>query len=98
MTTVLQENDIKSCDLYIADHQLQTSILGELHLVIKANIVSPEKQYLELGSVISSKSKGRSSKKDITVCDLTGKGAQDTAITRNTYEEMMKKNLGMKLN
>ena len=94
----LDPHIIKSCDLYIADYQSQTSILGELHHAIKANLVSPEKQYTELGSVISKKSKGRSSKKDITVCDLTGTGVQDTAIARHTYVEVMKKNLGMKLN
>ena len=34
----------------------------------------------ELGEIIAGRAKGRTSPDDMTVCDLTGTGAQDTAI------------------
>ena len=88
---------IKTCDLYVADRQSQTSILGELHHAIKANLIAKEKKFTELGNIIHEK-KGRSSKNQITVCDLTGTGVQDTAIARYAFNIAMKKNLGLQLN
>ena len=89
---------IQICDLYVADRQSQTSILGELHHAIKANLVSEEKKFTELGDVIGKKDKGRSSEDQITVCDLTGTGVQDTAIARYAFEIAMRNNLGLQLN
>ena len=77
---------IKSCDLYIPDKQSQTNILGELNHAIKKELVSVNKQFVELGNVIKNPSLGRNSKNDITVCDLTGTGVQDTAIARYTFD------------
>ena len=37
---------------------------------------------------------GRKSKDDITVCDLTGTGVQDTAIARHTFNIALNKKLG----
>ena len=77
---------IKSCDLYIPDKQSQTNILGELNHAIKKEFISVNKQFVELGNVIKNPSLGRNSKNDITVCDLTGTGVQDTAIARHTFD------------
>ena len=85
---------IKNCDLYIPDSLSQTKILGELHHAIKYNLVSSNKHYNELGNVILDPSLGRKSKEDITVCDLTGTGIQDTAIARETHEIAMNLKLG----
>ena len=59
---------VQECDLYIADKQSQTTILGELHHAIKAKLISSEKIFTELGSVINKDVQGRSSKDAITVC------------------------------
>ena len=85
---------IKNCDLYIPDSLSQTKILGELHHAIKYNLVSSNKHYNELGNVILDPSLGRKSKEDITVCDLTGTGIQDTAIARETHEIAINLKLG----
>ena len=77
---------IKDCDYYIPDSQSQTSILGELNHAIKAGLVSAEKKYNELGSVIINSNLGRRNINDVTVADLTGTGVQDTAIARHTYK------------
>ena len=89
---------VQECDLYIADKQSQTTILGELHHAIKAKLISPEKIFTELGSVINKDVQGRSSKDAITVCDLTGTGVQDTAIARYAFNLAMKNNFGLQLN
>ena len=88
---------IQNCDLYVADRQSQTSILGELHHALKANLVSKDKKFTELGDVIDTQTKGRKSEDQITVCDLTGTGVQDTAIARYAFEIAMKNNLGLQL-
>ena len=36
--------------------------------------------FTELGQIIAGQQPGRSDERQITVCDLTGTGAQDTAI------------------
>ena len=77
---------IKSCDLYIPDKQSQTELLGELHHAIKQELVDVNKKYIELGEVIKNPNLGRKSKEDITVCDLTGTGVQDTAIARHVFD------------
>ena len=39
----------------------------------------------ELGDVVSGKVKGRPSEEAVTICDLTGTGAQDTAIATHAF-------------
>ena len=58
---------------------LQAEKLGELRSAREAGLlagVTPP----ELGEVVSGSGPGRRSQDDITICDLTGTGAQDTAI------------------
>jgi len=88
---------IKKCDTYIPDSQPQTAVLGELHHAIKANIISVNENFNEIGEVILNPALGRKNKEDITLCDLTGTGVQDTAIARFTFDIAMKKNLGTRL-
>jgi len=88
---------IKLCDKYIPDNQPQTTILGELHHAIKENIISPDHKFYDLGSIIIDPSLGRKNKEDITICDLTGTGVQDTAIARYTYNICKENNLGIKI-
>ena len=55
--------------------------------------ITPE-TIAELGSVIYGKSSGRQSEADITICDLTGTGVQDTAIAVYTFEQATELNFG----
>ena len=88
---------IKDCDSYVPDSQSQTTVLGELHHAISENIVSPSDNFNELGDIILNPDLGRKSKDDITLCDLTGTGVQDTAIARFTFDIAMSKKLGTKV-
>ena len=73
----------------------QSEKLGELHHAIIQN-KTPD-FVLELGNIIADPSLGRKDPNDITVCDLTGTGAQDTAIAVYAIEKALKKNFGMEL-
>jgi ornithine cyclodeaminase/alanine dehydrogenase-like protein (mu-crystallin family) len=50
---------------------------------------------IELGELTSKKVVGRQNDEQITVCDLTGTGVQDTAIALFAYQEMKKRNKGL---
>lgn len=71
---------LERADLYVPDRQSQTELLGELHHAISARVVSGDRRFAELGDIIAGKAGGRASADDITICDLTGTGIQDTAI------------------
>ena len=88
---------LSSCDVYVPDSQAQTSILGELHNALSNNLISPDTVFNDLGNIILDPNLGRKNKEDITICDLTGTGVQDTAIARYAYNLAIKNNLGMKL-
>ncbi len=65
---------------YICDRAQQTRVLGELHHALKAGALPADAAIVELGQVIAKQAAGRTSDADVTICDLTGTGAQDTAI------------------
>ncbi len=76
----LEPECLRVASLYVADRRSQTELLGELHHAIKAGVVSPASQVVELGEIACGQSFGRRSDDEITICDLTGTGVQDTAI------------------
>jgi ornithine cyclodeaminase len=65
---------------YFADSLAQTRRLGELAHAIKVGAASERQPFAELGQVIAHLAPGRVREDDITLCDLTGTGVQDTAI------------------
>lgn len=65
---------------YVCDRLQQVRVLGELHHAIEAGVTDADASFAELGEVIAQQAQGRMSDDEITVCDLTGTGAQDTAI------------------
>lgn len=73
-------------DAYVADRLSQTRVLGELHHAIEAGLLGAQQTFAELGQVIAGQRPGRLSAEQITLCDLTGTGAQDTAIANLAFE------------
>lgn len=69
---------IEASDRFVCDSIAQSTRLGELRSAIAAGF-DPDRA-IELGQVISRDANGRTGPDDVTVCDLTGTGAQDTAI------------------
>ncbi|MCR4267981.1 cyclodeaminase [Nitratireductor sp. ZSWI3] len=66
-------------DLYVADRVSQCEKLGELAAAIAAGAWSGGRPP-ELGEIVAGLTQGRTSDDQLTICDLTGTGAQDTAI------------------
>ena len=78
---------LKKADLVVADSITQCLERGEIAHAIRAGLIRKDK-LVELGSVISGSTKGRSSEDQITVADLTGVAVQDIAITKTVYEAL----------
>jgi ectoine utilization protein EutC len=75
---------LAAADLYVADRVSQCETSGELEAARAAGLlvgVTPP----ELGAIVTGKVPGRTSAGDITICDLTGTGAQDTAIATHVF-------------
>ena len=82
-------------DAYVADRLSQTRVLGELHHAIAAGLVDAQVDFAELGQVIAGQRAGRTSNEQITLCDLTGTGAQDTAIASLAYQRARQAGKGL---
>lgn len=67
-------------DRYVCDRQSQCALMGELHHALKTGVVSENEVFPELGAIVTGDAKGRETETQITLCDLTGTGVQDTAI------------------
>ena len=76
-----------AADLYVADRGSQTEKLGELRSAIAAGLWTGGAP-VELGDVITKKSAGRKAAEDVTIADLTGTGAQDTAIASHVAAKL----------
>lgn len=75
---------LAAADLYVADRVSQCERLGELRTAMESgswNRGTPP----ELGDIVSGRFPGRKNASDITICDLTGTGAQDTAIANYVF-------------
>src|SRR5690606_18095329 len=70
---------LAAADLYVCDRVSQCEKLGELRSAIAAGVWTRGTPP-ELGDVVAGKHAGRTSDAQVTICDLTGTGAQDTAI------------------
>lgn len=67
-------------DRLVVDRKSQCERLGELRSALAAGTLRAEQPIDELGEIVAGLKPGRRSADEITVCDLTGTGAQDTAI------------------
>jgi ornithine cyclodeaminase len=84
---------LAQADLYVADRVSQCVALGELRSGVEAALISQD-GIPELGQIVAGDKPGRPSPDAITICDLTGTGAQDTAIATFAVTEARKRGLG----
>ena len=79
MKNELEPEVLARADMYVCDRVSQAAVLGELRTArsrgLLAHVDPPE-----LGQVVAGMRSGRRSESDISICDLTGTGAQDTAM------------------
>jgi len=69
---------VAAADLVVCDDVGQSGRLGELRAAVAAGF-DPQ-DVVALGAVIDGSAHGRTADDEVTICDLTGTGAQDTAI------------------
>ena len=84
-------------DRIACDRKSQVFRLGELHHALEAGVVSEDGEIIELGELTSGANPGRQSEEQITVCDLTGVGVQDTQIARLAYQRAVEQGLGIEI-
>lgn len=82
-------------DRIIVDRRSQCERMGELHHALAAGAVAADAAIDELGAVVDGRVPGRRSDAEVTVCDLTGTGAQDTAIALFAFERARARGLGL---
>jgi ectoine utilization protein EutC len=94
----LDADALSRADLLVCDRKSQCFRLGELHHGLEAGILSrDDESIVELGELTSGRHPGRGSDEEITICDLTGVGVQDTAIALLAYQRAMGKGLGIRI-
>lgn len=82
-------------DRFVCDLQSQSARLGELHHALEAGVIDEDDdRIVELGEVTAGRQPGRESDHEITVCDLTGVGVQDTVIARLAYRKAREQGYG----
>ncbi|MCP4433689.1 MAG: ectoine utilization protein EutC [Gammaproteobacteria bacterium] len=79
---------------YYCDRLSQTQKLGELHHAIEKGLIASSQQYPEIGQVAALQKPARQTEDDITFCDLTGTGIQDTAIATLAYQLCLQQKIG----
>ena len=79
---------LRNVDIYIADDLDACRLHGELQTLREAELAL----VTTLGDVISGKEPGRTSDHQMTVSDLTGVGAQDTAIAVEAFQRLLGRN------
>lgn len=77
---------LAAADLYVCDRVSQCAELGELASARAKGLMMATPP--ELGAIITGAAQGRQSESDITLCDLTGTGVQDTAIASHVYANL----------
>lgn len=85
---------LQRADVLVCDRKSQAFRLGELHHALVAGLITEDDRIIELGELAGGRRSGRQDANQITVCDLTGTGAQDTAIALLAYRKAMAAGLG----
>lgn len=93
----LYADTLGRADLLVCDSKSQCFRLGELHHGLDEGVISQDDEVIELGDLTSGRKSGRRSNEEITICDLTGVGVQDTAIALLAYRKAMEKRLGLQI-
>ena len=83
----LETDCLKKATLLVCDRAAQCLKMGELQHGVAAGFISEDSNIVELGEYASGQKRFKRSADDITICDLTGMGVQDTAIAYLAMEK-----------
>jgi ectoine utilization protein EutC len=88
--------DVLQCaDRLACDSKDQCFRLGELHHALDMGFITRDTDITEMGEMTGGRRLGRLDENEITVCDLTGVGVQDTTIALLAYQKARALGLGM---
>lgn len=90
----LEDEVLQRADVCVCDVKAQCVELGELHHVWTHWDDDRKDSVVELGELTTGKTPGRTGDRQVTVCDLTGTGVQDTAIARLALRKL-ERNIGL---
>jgi ornithine cyclodeaminase len=90
----LEAEILRMADRVVCDRLSQCRANGELQYLLRNGELPPGLEIAELGELTTGRKPGRQSRSEITVCDLTGTGVQDTAIANLAYVEAVKLEMG----
>jgi len=82
-------------DRLVCDRLAQCRTNGEVQHLLDGGGLPKGREIIELGELTNGDKQGRQREDEITVCDLTGTGVQDTAIANLAYAAALEKNLGV---
>jgi ornithine cyclodeaminase len=93
----LEAEVLRTADRVVCDRLSQCRQNGELQHVTEQGELPAGLQVVELGELTTGQKQGRQSPEELTVCDLTGTGVQDTAIANLAYAEARRAGLGIEV-
>ena len=88
---------IQRADMLVCDRKSQSFSMGEFHHAFETGLISETSPIAELGEITSGLKPGRQTDYQITICDLSGTGVQDTAIADLALQLAAKKGLGIEI-
>lgn len=87
----------RRANLIVCDHLGQCKRLGELHHAFEAGALAADAPVTELGRIAAGEAPGRVRESDISICDLTGTGVQDTMIAVAAFQKALASGFGVKV-
>ena len=84
---------LAAADRVVCDRLAQCVLIGEIHHAVDAGLLDRDRVD-ELGEITAGLKPARQGDDEITICDLTGVGVQDTAIARLAYRRAVAAGLG----
>lgn len=84
-------------DGLVCDRISQCEKLGELRTALESGVLADTSSVVELGAISAGHSPGRTRHDEVTLCDLTGTGIQDTAIATLANERTVAAGLGTRV-
>jgi ectoine utilization protein EutC len=90
----LEPDIITKADYFVVDRVQQSKERGELRMALEQGLVQGDGVFDELAGLCSGRLAGRTAEDQVTVCDLTGTGIQDTAVANYAFTQASQLNLG----
>jgi ornithine cyclodeaminase len=79
---------------FVCDRNSQSRRLGEMRAALAAGLIGDDCAADELGEICAGLKPGRGGAEEITICDLTGTGVQDTAIATHAFRAARERGFG----